>query len=458
MAPTLASLQAQINTMEANYNESLDTIWMLLAGMLVFFMHAGFSLLESGCVRQKNAQNILAKNLIVVTVGFLCWYVVGWPLAYGATDGNPNKFMGFTQFVMDGFWKDLSFFRNWFFQGAFCATACTIVSGAMAERTQLKGFATYSIIMTSIIYPIVVYWGWSGVGWLVYTDENGDGKSSVGPAYMDFAGSGLVHLVGGVGAICGAVVVGPRNGRWEQGQSDEFSAHNIPFCVLGTFCLWFGWYGFNPGSTLSMHTASSANTAGLVAVNTTLAPCIAGLLVFTGRRLQLGLLDVGGFCNGILAGLVSITAGCAFVKPWESVIIGFIGGLLYLGASSLMKILKIDDVVDAFAVHGACGFWGILALGLFGNPEHGMGGNGFFHTGKLDQLGVECLGGIVIILWVATLSLLVLVPMKLLGALRLSDEFQKKGADLMEHSPRKAYEDKNEKSTEKTTSSEVDCI
>jgi len=446
---TLQSLQAEINalktnydseitTMKSDYNESLDTIWMLLAGILVFFMHAGFSMLESGCVREKNAQNILAKNLIVVTIGFLCWYVIGWPLAYGVTDGNPNKFTGAAQFAMDGFWPAKEFFRNWFFQGAFCATACTIVSGAMAERTQLKGFTTYSIIMTSIIYPIVVYWGWSGNGWLVHT-EGGESKSTVGPAYMDFAGSGLVHLVGGIGALCGAIVVGPRNGRWESEKENDFVAHNIPFCVLGTLCLWFGWYGFNAGSTLAMHDVAAANTAGLVAVNTTLAPCIGGLLVFIARKLQLGLLDVGGFCNGILAGLVSITAGCAFVKPWEAIIIGIIGGLVYVGASFLMKKLKIDDVVDAFAVHGCCGLWGILAVGLFGNPDDGMGGNGLFHTGKLDQFGVELLGGFVIIVWVASLSLLVFVPMKFLNALRLSDEFQSKGADLMEHSPAKAY-------------------
>jgi len=445
-SPEIKAILNDLNTMKADYNESLDTIWMLLAGMLVFFMHAGFSLLESGCVRQKNAQNILAKNLIVVTVGFLCWYFIGWVLAYGAVE-NPNKFMGFTQFLMHGFWDDFTLFRNWFFQGAFCATACTIVSGAMAERTQLKGFVTYSIIMTSIIYPVVVYWGWSGKGWLYYTDDDGVDKSTVGPWYMDFAGSGLVHLVGGVGAICGAVVVGPRDGRWDPTKESDFVAHNIPFCVLGTFCLWFGWYGFNPGSTLSMHDKATANKAGLVAVNTTLAPCVAGLLVFTLKKLQLGLLDVGGFCNGILAGLVSITAGCAFVKPWEALIIGLIGGFVYFGASFLVKKLKIDDVVDAFAVHGACGLWGILALGLFGAPDDGMGGNGLLQTGKLDQFGVQLLGGFVIIVWVASLSLIVFLPLKFANALRLSIEFQTKGADLMEHSPPKAYMTKPEMET-----------
>merc|ERR1719316_15666 len=264
--------------MQADYNEALDTIWMLLAAMLVFFMHAGFSLLESGSVRQKNTQNILAKNLIVVTVGFLCWYFLGWTLAYGY-DGEvekPNKFAGHKQIFMDGFLDDKTLFRNWFFQGAFCATACTIVSGAMAERTRLTGFGIYSIIMTSWIYPVIVYWGWSGSGMFNYTGDDGESTSIIGgPGYMDFAGSGLVHLVGGVGALCGALFVGPRKDRWLN--EDDFVAHNIPFVVLGTFCLWFGWYGFNPGSTLSMHDEGTAHTAGIVAVNTTLAPCVAGL-------------------------------------------------------------------------------------------------------------------------------------------------------------------------------------
>jgi Amt family ammonium transporter len=261
---------------------------------------------------------------------------------------------------------------------------------------------------------------------------------------MDFAGSGLVHLVGGIGAICGAKIVGPRKGRFESGESDdEFAAHNIPFCVLGTFCLWFGWYGFNPGSTLSMHDEATAHLAGLVAVNTTIAPCMAGLLVFAAQRALIGLLDVGAFCNGILAGLVSITAGCAFVKPWESAIIGFIGGFVYVTSSFLVKRAKIDDVVDAFSVHGACGIWGVLALGFFGNHNALMGGNGALYHRKLDQFWVQLIGALVIIAWVGTISLLLFVPMMKFGCLRLSDNFQDKGADLMEHSPRKAYDTVN---------------
>jgi len=435
VACQLADLKKEIGDIKADHGEALDTIWMLLAGMLVFFMHAGFSLLEAGSVRFKNTQNILAKNLLVVTVGFLCWYAVGWPVAYGTTDGKPNKFMGFTEFFAARFWDDKTRFRNWFFQGAFCATGCTIVSGSMAERTQLKGFAIYSTIMTSFIYPVVAYWAWSGAGMLNYTNDAGEGVSAFGPGYMDFAGSGIVHLVGGVGALVGSICVGARKDRWLR--EEEFMAHSIPFVVLGTFFLWFGWYGFNPGSTLSMKSASDAATAGLVAMNTTLAPCVAGLLVFVLRFFVQGYLDVGGFCNGILAGLVAITAGCAFVKPWEACIIGCIGGVFYQVASMLLKKIKIDDVVDAFPVHGVCGIWGVLALGLFGNKDEGIGGNGLFYGG--DQLRVQVMAVVCIIAWVGLLSTLIFVPLKFANCLRLSDAYQEKGADIMKHSPPKAY-------------------
>jgi len=425
LAQNFSQLQDNLATMSADYAEALDTIWMLLASLLVFFMHAGFSMLEAGCVRFKNTQNILAKNLVVVTVGFLCWYVIGYQLALGDS----------ASLFLTGFWEDKSLLRVWFFQGAFCATGGTIVSGAMAERTQLKGFGTFTVLMTSIIYPLIVRWAWSGTGFL----NNADGESTVGPALMDFAGSGVVHLAGGVGALVGAAAVGPRKDRWEPGNENQFSGHSIPFCVLGTFFLWFGWYGFNPGSTGSMKSTADAHTAGLVAVNTTLAPCVAGLVVFFLRAQVVAplCLDVGGFCNGILAGLVAITAGCNAVKPWEALLIGLVGGCVYQGASTLMKKLQIDDVVDAVAVHGACGVWGLIALGFFGNPADGIGGNGLFYGG--GQLGTQVFATLVIILWVGAWSALIFLPLKHLGALRMDDEFQDKGADLLEHSPQKAY-------------------
>eukprot|EP00413_Alexandrium_margalefii_P050334 CAMPEP_0204610358 /NCGR_PEP_ID=MMETSP0661-20131031/61461_1 /ASSEMBLY_ACC=CAM_ASM_000606 /TAXON_ID=109239 /ORGANISM="Alexandrium margalefi, Strain AMGDE01CS-322" /LENGTH=546 /DNA_ID=CAMNT_0051622165 /DNA_START=58 /DNA_END=1697 /DNA_ORIENTATION=+ len=468
----VAKLEADLATAETNYNEALDTVWMLLASMLVFFMHAGFSLLEAGSVRFKNTQNILAKNLIVVTAGFLCWYSFGYPFAFGTVEKKPSKFMGGTNFFMDQFWKSKDKFRFWFFQGAFCATGATIVSGAMAERTQLKGFTTYTFLMCTIIYPVVVFWGWSGGGFLNYAEkglmctiiypvvvfwgwsgggflnyaEKGTGNSisAVGPPVIDFAGSGLVHLVGGVGALCGAVLVGPRKGRWEPKTAAEFDGHSVPFCVLGTFFLWFGWYGFNPGSTGAMHTKDNAYQAGLVAANTTISPCVAGLLVFLLRAKVVPpkLLDVGGFCNGILGGLVSITAGCSSVKPWEAAIIGAIGGAIYQGSSMALKAFKVDDVVDAFPVHGACGLWGLLALGFFGDPDHKAGGNGALYGG--NQLGTQLFAGLMIILWVGTLSSIIFFCLRQAGMLRMGDEFQEKGADMMEHSPSKAYEQNQE--------------
>jgi len=430
----IATLQSSLQTAQTNYNEALDTIWMLLAALLVFFMHAGFSLLETGSVRLKNTQNIMAKNLIVVTLGFLCWFVLGWPLAYGA---GTNGFVGGSEFFTMGFLDENgepgNKFRQWFFQGAFCATGATIVSGAMAERTQLKGFIIFVCTMCAIIYPIVAHWTWSGVGFL----NNANG-SIVGPAYMDFAGSGIVHMVGGVAALCGSIVVGPRRGRFENIAGETFDVNNVPYCVVGTFFLWFGWYGFNPGSTLEMHTASVAHQAGLVAVNTTLAPCASGLVVFALRAwvVKPKALDVCGFCNGILAGLVSITAGCAVVHPWEAIVIGCIGGFVYQGTSMLLEKLQVDDVVDAFPVHGGGGCWGVLALGFFGPKE--TGGNGAFYGG--DQLGVQIVAVLIIAAWSAGLSLALFIPLKKMNFLRLSDTFQEKGADHMEHSPQKAYE------------------
>jgi Amt family ammonium transporter len=432
-------LTARETALKADHDESLDTIWMLLAALLVFFMHAGFSLLETGCVRQKNTQNILTKNLIVVTCGFIVWFFVGYPIAIGDSP-DPNMMGGSGAFATMGFWENKANFRVWFFQGAFCATGGTIVSGAMAERVKLTGFIIFTCIMTGIIYPVVAYWGWSGTGILNYEDYT---KSIVGPGLLDFAGSGIVHMTGGVAALVGAAIVGPRAGRFDPNTDENFEPHNIPFCVLGTFALWFGWYGFNPGSTLAMHDKASAYSAGLVAVNTTLAPCGAGLVVFALRAFVVApkRLDVGGFCNGILAGLVAITAGCAFVRPWEALLIGIIGGFVYQGSSMLVQKLKIDDVVDAFSVHGATGFWGLLALGFFGNPADGIGGNGIFYGGEGcgGTFGTQLVAGILIAAWAGLLSAIVFFPLKLANVLRLSDEFQKAGADALEHSPPKAY-------------------
>eukprot|EP00928_Gymnodinium_smaydae_P088221 TRINITY_DN7232_c1_g5_i1.p1 TRINITY_DN7232_c1_g5~~TRINITY_DN7232_c1_g5_i1.p1 ORF type:complete len:559 (-),score=77.48 TRINITY_DN7232_c1_g5_i1:161-1837(-) len=421
-----------------DYEEALDTIWMLLATTLVFFMHAGFSLLEAGSVRQKNTQNILAKNLMVVCAGFICWWCTGYAFGFGVP-AQPGQFMGTVGFFMDGIWANKTKLRFWLFQGAFCATSATIVSGSMAERVQIKGFLAFTAIITLFIYPAVVYWGWSGYGFLNYKDSSNNSVSAFGPALIDFAGSGLVHMTGGCAALCGSVIVGARKDRYDPDHADEFVGHNIPFCVLGTFCLWVGWYGFNPGSTGTLHDVATAHMAGLSAVNTTLAPCMSGLLVFFLRAQVVAprRLDVSGFCNGILAGLVAITAGCATVTPGESMVIGLIGGFAYQITSMAMVALKVDDVVDAFAVHGVNGLWGILAVGFFGDPDDGNGGNGSFYGG--DQFSVQAGGALCVIVWTVLPCCAIFASLKRFGMLRLSDAFQDAGADFMEHSPCKAY-------------------
>jgi len=427
----IAALEADLAATTANYDASLDAVWMLTASARVFFMHCGFTAFETGCVRYKNAKHVLAKNISVTILALLCWYCVGYSLAFGEREDS-HPFIGSSSFVaMQNFSASKDRFRQWLFQGLFCATSATIVSGAMAERTRLIGFMIYTVALTAFVHPIVACWVWSGHGFLCH----GVGESFLGPGFKDFAGSGVVHLVGGVSALCGAVVVGPRVGRWDEDKVSEFKAHNMTLCVLGSLFLWFGWYGFNSGSTLTMHDRATAHRAALVAVNTTLCPCSSGLLCLFLRKVFIPpyRVDVGALCNGCLAGLVSITASCGFVKPWEALIIGTFGGLLYTVTSLRVRIARVDDVVDAFAVHGACGFWGVLAAGIFGNSAEGLGGNGVLYKG--NQLGIQALGAVVITLWAACSSIAILVPLYRYELLRYSDRVQRLGADAVRHVP-----------------------
>jgi len=336
--------------------------------------------------------------------------------------------------------------------------------------------------MTSFIYPCIVYWGWSGSGLLNYEDAQGEAVSIVGPPLIDFAGSGIVHLSGGMAAFMGVIIVGGRQhmiDKWNKQKEREDRRNGIgggesllegddaqnaparrrkndsdsdsegetrdtaasehefepkllqePYLdgmhmgsdVLGTIILWFGWYGFNPGSTAAMKTMDDAFSAGLVTVNTSLAPCTGGLVVIALRAWEAGerKLDVEGLCNGCLAGLVSITAGCASVRPWEAACIGLIGGFVYQGCSMALKKYHVDDVVDAVPVHGGCGLWGILALGFFGSPADGMGGNGVLHGG--DQLWTQIVVCILICSWVGITSASVFLPLFACGLLRLPDK------------------------------------
>jgi Amt family ammonium transporter len=326
--------------------------------------------------------------------------------------------------------------KEWFFQWAFCATAATIVSGGVAERIRLPAYTLFSFIMTGVIYPMVVYWTWSGNGWL----------TEIG--YSDFAGSGIVHLCGGIAALVGAAICGPRAGRWEKGDA-EFYPHNVGLVVLGTFILWFGWYGFNCGSTLTFSDSGTAMLGGLVAMNTTLSAAAGGLAVLTLRfieamvRKQDEVYDLGGMCNGILAGLVAVCAGVGSFEPGMAMLVGILGGCAYEAGHWLVRLCKVDDPLDAFSVHGMGGIMGLLCRPIFGMES--LNGadcitstvhNDCIKTG--DMIGAHILGAIAIIAWSGGLTALVFAPFKVMKMLTYDDEAQEKGSDV-HCSPPKAY-------------------
>jgi len=355
-----------------------------------------------------------------------------------ATDDETkiNKVVGTTSFVGHEFLTvDASqaitgtgHFKDWFFQWAFCATAATIVSGGVAERVNFPAYGLYSVVMTGIIYPFVVYWTWSGSGWLSIGSLTDDHQCEA-CGYSDFAGSGIVHLTGGAGALVGAIILGPRKGRFEN--PDDFVPHSIGQVVLGTFILWFGWYGFNCGSTLTFSDAGTATQAGLVAMNTTMSAAAGGLTVFAVRlavsivksMMRGGTLkyeyDVAGMCNGILAGLVAVCAGVGDMEPALAMATGCLGGLAMEGGSMLLKLLKIDDPLDAFPVHGCAGIMGLLVRPIFDR------------TGvKATMLGWHVCGIVVIFAWSAGLTALVLFPFRMAGLLRVPAAEEEDGGDV----------------------------
>jgi len=438
-----------------SHEGAMDSIWILLCGALVMFMHAGFAMLETGCCRAKNAQNVLMKNMVNVCVGTLGWWISGWAFAYGSAGDPAGGFIGIHEFVGSGFltFKDgeivplapgqrTSKALSWFFQWAFCTAGATIVSGGVAERVKSPSYAFFAFFMAGFIYPVIAAWTWGG-GWL---------SKFLDVGFMDFAGSGVVHLCGGTSALAGTVVLGPRTGRWEK--PEDFEPHNLPLVVLGTFALWFGWYGFNPGSTLAMHDAQTGALAAQVAMNTTLSAATGGITVFLIRYKILHKYDVGGLCNGILAGLVSITAGCANVESYSAFFIGLIGAFIYQGASMALVKMRVDDPVDAVPVHAVCGTWACFAAALFDwgdgmNNYHGWKGWKCYQNAE----GTGCMQGaggkgllaqlvmvICVVLWSGTWATAAFVTLKKTGLLRVSADVEAVGIDTASHSPPKAYQ------------------
>jgi len=407
----------------------VDSFYLMVVGAFVFFMQAGFALLEAGSVRAKNTKNILMKNLLDACIASIIWWWWGYYLAYESGDNGfigvgDDKGEGKNLFAQGYNQPDNGYaYASWWFQFVFCAAAATIVSGAMAERTTIIGYLVYTLCITGFIYPVVVKWTWGG-GW----------ASTWNGGLKDFAGSGIVHMTGGVAALVGAAVVGPRKGRFDEAKKPiAMPAHNTTFQVLGTFILWLGWYGFNPGSTLSL--LGYGQTLARCVMTTTLAGAVGGLtVVFTDKAIISKTWDVGMLCNGILAGLVSITAGTNAMMPYNAVFSGFIGGFVYLGASKLvLYVCKIDDPLDAFAVHGACGIWGCIATGLFGTTDNGLTDwDGAFY-GNGDPLACAIVFCLANFAWTGGCSLMMFLPLKVMGLLRVSAEVEDAGMDISKH-------------------------
>jgi ammonium transporter, Amt family len=393
----------------------IDNMWLLIAGFMVMFMQPGFAMVEAGFTRSKNTANILMKNLMDFSIGSLLYWFIGFTLMYGESLGG---FVGMPDlfFMSDGYGDNYSDYADLFFQTVFAATAATIVSGAMAERTEFKSYLIFSIVITVFIYPISGHWTWGG-GWL----------SQLG--FHDFAGSSIVHSVGAWVGLAGASIIGPRLGKYgKNGKPNAIPGHNLALGALGVFILWFGWFGFNPGSQLAAAGTENAVAIGHIAVTTNLAAAagaVTAMMVawFRYKRPALSL-----SLNGALAGLVAITAGCDAVNPVGAVFIGVIAGfVLPFAVEFFDKILKVDDPVGAISVHGVSGAIGTLAVGLFSTSE------GLFYGNGAKLLGVQAIGVLAFFAWAFGTGLILFFILKKAKILRVSKRIEEEGLDVYEH-------------------------
>jgi Amt family ammonium transporter len=436
--PTLESLAET----SGNLQISIDTAWVLMTGFLVFFMQTGFALLETGMITHKGAVNALLENFIDAGLTAICWWAVGFGVAFGASSGGlfgtslfalgiDAASTPYTYVFPDGstFALTVSTLTFFFFQFAFAATASTITTGAMAERTDFVGDLIYSALIAIVIYPVIVHWVWSGSGWLFQM------------GFHDFAGGTVVHTVGGVIALVGAIMLGPRPGR-VFGKPPR--PHNLAYATLGTMILWFGWYGFNPGSTLGLGggapegVGTFANWASLITVTTTLGAAGGAMMAMFVQFFRTGKWDLSYALNGTLAGLVAITPACAYVSPLAAIIIGLTAGVLVIIVVEVVERAKIDDPVGAFAVHGACGMMGTMAIGLWADPTLTFntvmaGQGGLFTTGNLGLLGVQITGSLATVAYVAVTAVIMFGALKLVNRLRVNSKADAIGIDVYEH-------------------------
>jgi Amt family ammonium transporter len=400
----------------AEVARGVDTVWVLLAAFLVFFMQAGFGMVEAGFIRAKNTCNILTKNFLDYCMACIAYFMFGYAVMYS----SGNALFGTKGWFLQGAASSsgLPLFAFWLFQAAFCGAAATIVAGGMAERMKFPAYLIYSFIVSATIYPLVGHWIWGG-GWLAALH------------FADFAGSTVVHAVGGWIAFIGTIILGPRIGKFNKdGSPNAIAGHSIPLASLGVFILWFGWFGFNPGSTLGV---SNGDLIARVAINTNLAAAAGAIVAMLTVWIKFGKPDLSMIMNGALAGLVAVTAPCAFISPGAAIAIGVVGGIIVVFGVWLLDKIRVDDPVGAVPVHGMNGIWGTLSIGLFGQKALGLANNGLFYGGGLTQLGIQALGVFVVTAFVIVAMGVIFKLIDMTIGLRVSREEELKGLDIGEH-------------------------
>jgi Amt family ammonium transporter len=412
----------------AELSTGLNTVWMLLAAMLVFFMQPGFALVEAGFTRSKNTANILMKNLVDFMVGSILFWFIGFGLMFGVGNvfGTPHLFDldAMDNIIQNG----LPIEGFLIFQTVFCATSATIVSGAMAERTKFSMYLAYTIAISVLIYPVSGHWTWGG-GWLSNAEPDSFMMSVFGYTFHDFAGSTVVHSVGGWIALVGAAILGPRLGKYgKDGKSKAIPGHNLTLACLGVFILWFGWFGFNPGSQLAAAGYGDQTAISHVFLTTNLAACTGGFLALIVSWIKYGKPSLSLTLNGILAGLVGVTAGCDLVSPMGAALIGAICGTVMIFAVEFIEHrLKIDDPVGASSVHGVCGSLGTILTGLFAVE------GGTFYGGGFGFLGAQIFGVIIVGGWAALMGYIIFKVLDKVHGLRVPARIEEEGLDIYEH-------------------------
>lgn len=445
-----AATPAKPTDLETSMMNSIDTVWTLVAAFLVFAMQSGFTMLEIGFARKRETVNILMECIFDTCLCGILFYAVGYAFMFSSGNGLIGYHWFFLQGTPDLYpGTGVPVIAHWIFQYAFADTCSTVVSGAMIGRTGFRGDILYSIGITGFIYPIIGHWAWGPDGWLALMGSKGNFWPALGQGFRDFAGSTVVHTIGGMASLAGAVVLGPRIGRiFARDGGGMPPGHNLPMAAVGGFILWFGWYGFNPGSTLS---AMDIQGIGRVATNTTLAACAGG---FTAMAAALwwgstkGKFDLGFTVNGFLAGLVAITCPCYWVSPLGAVLLGGVAGFVVFAGVKLLEYLRIDDPIGAVPVHGMAGIWGTISLGLFASGQFGASGpygadnsapvKGLFYGGDISVLKAQCLGtftiaiSVFVVTWIM-MKLIMLLPHPWKLRVEAHGETGPGGLDMFDH-------------------------